>query len=64
MLENYEEYAKHARLMTSIHAQLPKRYVTNAFCTMAQNSIVQGSMIFYFIVITVHVVVIIAQLQA
>lgn len=25
LLENYEEYAKHARLMTSIHAQPPKR---------------------------------------
>ncbi len=25
LLENYEEYAKHAKLMTSIHAQPPKR---------------------------------------
>ena len=25
LLENYEEYAKHAKLMTSIHAQTPKR---------------------------------------
>jgi len=27
LLENYEEYAKHAKLMTSIHAQTPKRSV-------------------------------------
>lgn len=25
LLEDYEEYAKHAKLMTSIHAQPPKR---------------------------------------
>ena len=25
LLDNYEDYAKHARLMTSIHAQAPKR---------------------------------------
>ena len=27
LLDNYEDYAKHAQLMTSIHAQPPKRYV-------------------------------------
>ena len=27
LLDDYEDYAKHARLMTSIHAQPPKRYV-------------------------------------
>lgn len=27
LYEDYEAYAKHARLMTSIHAQAPKRYV-------------------------------------
>ena len=25
LLENYEDYAKHARLMTSIHAQPPRK---------------------------------------
>ena len=30
LYEDYEAYAKHARLMTSIHAQAPKRYVPSS----------------------------------
>ena len=34
LLEDYEEYAKHARLMTSIHAQPAKRYRSCSMCLL------------------------------
>jgi hypothetical protein len=37
LLEDYADFAKHARLMTSIHAQHPKRY-----CPIQKYWIVQG----------------------
>ena len=55
LLENYEEYAKHAKLMTSIHAQTPKRscpiftpfrlpFVSDVAGTFADRIISSGNM--------------------
>lgn len=53
LLENYEEYAKHAKLMTSIHAQPPKRsthtrlFAWSHFCLLVRDLTVGGSAAIY-----------------